>query len=77
MRLLLDTHTLIWFANADNQLSSKAKKAIENYPDSKSFVSVASFWEMAIKMSLGKLKLNFTLLTLKQSYLITELKFFR
>lgn len=58
-KFLLDTHTLIWFSNADKQLSSKAKKAIENYPQSKSYVSIATFWEMAIKVNTGKLKLNF------------------
>ncbi len=57
MNLLLDTHALIWFAEADNRLSSKAKDAIELQSNVR-FVSIASFWEMAIKASLGKLNLS-------------------
>jgi PIN domain nuclease of toxin-antitoxin system len=54
MDLLLDTHTLIWFFNGDEQLSPKAKEAILNQ-DNQKFVSMASIWEFAIKTSLGKL----------------------
>jgi PIN domain nuclease of toxin-antitoxin system len=54
MDLLLDAHTLIWFFNGDEQLSSKAKDAILNQ-DNQKFVSMASVWEFAIKASLGKL----------------------
>ena len=56
MNLLLDTHVLIWFLNGDNNLSKKAKSAIENSSNSK-MISIVSIWEMAIKISLGKLKL--------------------
>ena len=52
---ILDTHTLIWFLNGDKQLSKTARAAIENQVNDK-YVSVASFWEMAIKISLGKLE---------------------
>jgi PIN domain nuclease of toxin-antitoxin system len=51
---LLDTHTLIWFLNGDHQLSEKARAEIEDESNDK-FVSVASLWEMAIKISLKKL----------------------
>lgn len=54
MRLLLDTHAFIWFANSDPQLSDRAKGLIEN-ADNDIFLSAASLWEMAIKVSLGKL----------------------
>lgn len=53
MDLLIDTHALIWFLNGDNSLSKKAQAAIEN-PDNLCLVSIASFWEIAIKMSLKK-----------------------
>jgi PIN domain nuclease of toxin-antitoxin system len=57
MNNLLDTHTLIWFINGDNDLSNKAKIEIEvNAPDN--YVSIASVWEIAIKISVGKLKLK-------------------
>jgi len=58
MRLLLDTHTLIWFFAGDSQLSSIARILIED-EDNNRLLSVASVWEMAIKKSQGNL--NFTL----------------
>jgi PIN domain nuclease of toxin-antitoxin system len=60
MKLLLDTHALIWFAENDVQLSSKAKFAIENL-ENESFISIASFWEIAIKQGLNKINLSRTL----------------
>ena len=57
MRLLLDTHTLIWMASLDDKLSEKAKSLILD-TDNELFPSVASIWEMSIKASLGKLILQ-------------------
>ena len=57
MNLLLDTHALIWFLEGDSQLSQTAKSEISN-PDNTSFISQATLWEMAIKLSLGKLEMN-------------------
>ena len=54
MDILLDTHAFIWFFNGDKQLSLKAKKIIED-SKSKKFVSIASIWEVAIKIGLNKL----------------------
>ena len=54
---LLDTHALIWFLEGDAQLSSTAKTIILD-TDNRLLVSVASLWEMAIKMSIGKLTLT-------------------
>ena len=54
MKLLLDTHALIWWLADDPTLFESAKKAISN-PDNLIFVSAASAWEIAIKKSLGKL----------------------
>lgn len=54
MKLLLDTHTLIWWLKNDPTLFQGAKKAISN-PDNLVFISAASAWEIAIKKSLGKL----------------------
>lgn len=51
---LLDTHAFIWFINGDDALSRKALEAIENHPES-NYVSIASLWEIAVKISLGKL----------------------
>lgn len=58
MRYLLDTHTIIWFSNADKELSKRAKSTIENYQENICYVSIASLWEIAIKVNIGKLKLK-------------------
>jgi PIN domain nuclease of toxin-antitoxin system len=55
VRLLLDTHALLWWANLDPGLSRKAKMAIAN-EGSEVFVSAASAWEIATKVRLGKLE---------------------
>ncbi len=57
MNLLLDTHTLIWFLEGDNHLSFTAKSYIEEASHT-NFVSMATFWEMAIKISFNKLELR-------------------
>ncbi len=57
MKLLLDTHTYLWFINGDSNLSSIARQLIES-PENERLLSIASLWEMAIKISIGKLKLN-------------------
>ena len=57
MNNLIDTHAFIWFINGDSDLSDNAKKAIE-HPDASNFISIASLWEIAIKISLGKLELK-------------------
>ena len=53
MRVLLDTHTFLWFVLGDSKLSATARKEIEN-PSNGKFVSPASYWETAIKISIGK-----------------------
>jgi PIN domain nuclease of toxin-antitoxin system len=57
MNLLLDTHTFLWFIWDDPQLSGAAKAAITD-PDNRKLISTASYWEIAIKISLGKLDLG-------------------
>lgn len=54
---LLDTHALIWFLEGDTQLSETAKSIILDTNNQMS-ISLASLWEMAIKMSIGKLTLT-------------------
>lgn len=56
-RLLLDTHAFIWWASEPEKLSKKALALCEN-PNNTIILSVASVWEMQIKMQLGKLKLE-------------------
>lgn len=57
MNLLLDTQTMLWFVAGDDRLSAKAKNAIESR-DTNSYISIASWWEIAIKCSLGKLTID-------------------
>ena len=54
--ILIDTHTLIWFMFDDSQLSEVALSKIKS--EDKVYASVASLWEIAIKQSLGKLKIT-------------------
>ena len=53
MRLLLDTHTLIWYYLTNPSLSSTARTAIED-PANTILVSAASYWEVAIKLALQR-----------------------
>ena len=57
MRLLLDTHTLIWFYLDDPQLSAAGRPSIEDAANTK-LVSPANYWELAIKIGLGKYTLT-------------------
>lgn len=57
MRVLLDTHAFLWFIMGDARLSERARVVIESTSNER-LLSVASAWEMAIKSSLGKLKLT-------------------
>jgi PIN domain nuclease of toxin-antitoxin system len=57
MNYLLDTHALIWFLNGDKQISTKARKAIES-DKANNFISIASIWEIGIKISLNRLSMN-------------------
>ena len=56
MRLLFDTHTFLWFLLDDPQLSLTAKDFIID-PANDIEVSPATYWEIAIKISLGKYEL--------------------
>jgi PIN domain nuclease of toxin-antitoxin system len=56
MRLLVDTHALLWFVTADPQLSIAAHTALAD-PQNQRVVSIVSLWEIAIKHSLGRLPL--------------------
>ena len=55
MKVLIDTHILLWFINNDPKLSLKTKVLLQS--DIDIAVSIASLWEIAIKLSIGKLTL--------------------
>jgi PIN domain nuclease of toxin-antitoxin system len=55
MRLLLDSHVFLWWLQDSARLGRRARRAITS-PVSTVFVSAVSIWEIAIKLSIGKLK---------------------
>ncbi|NDV63317.1 type II toxin-antitoxin system VapC family toxin [Puniceicoccales bacterium CK1056] len=57
MKILLDTHTLIWALIDPQKLSKKAREALENSANTVC-VSAISFWEISLKQGLGKLKIT-------------------
>ena len=60
MRYLLDTHAVVWHFNDSTKLSPKVAEIICN-PENSIYISSVSLWEIAIKMNLGKLDLDFML----------------
>lgn len=57
MRVLLDTHSLIWYAQNNPKLSATANLAIED-SNNAIYISIVSLWEITIKNSLGKFTLD-------------------
>lgn len=66
MKLLLDTHTFIWWDSSPQKLSPKALALCQN-PENILLLSIGSIWEMQIKIQLGKLSLNLPLPQLIES----------
>lgn len=60
MRLLLDTHAFLWFIQGNQNLSATARNLIEDQGNQK-LLSIASLWEMSIKVSIGKLDVGMTI----------------
>lgn len=69
MKLLLDTHTFLWFIEGNLNLSDIARNLIEDQRNQR-FLSIGSLWEMSIKVSIGKLELKmaFTELVRREVY---------
>ena len=61
---LLDTHALLWYLRDSEELSEMARRTIDNAEEV--FVSIASFWEIAIKQSQGKLRFNASMKELEE-----------
>lgn len=57
MKLLLDTHAFIWWSSEPEKLSKKVLATIED-DENELILSVASIWEMQIKVQLGKLEIT-------------------
>jgi PIN domain nuclease of toxin-antitoxin system len=71
MRLLLDTHTLIWWLTEDSSLPDSARKLIA-YKDNVVLVSAVSAWEISTKVRLGRLAVAADLASDFASYLAQE-----
>jgi len=57
MKILIDTHALLWLITDDKKLSENSKACFIN-PENELYFSMASFWEICIKVSIGKLTLS-------------------
>jgi len=57
VRLVLDTHILIWWLSDDRKLTRAAREIIAN-PNNEALVSAASVWEVAIKAALGRIEIE-------------------
>ena len=57
MRLLMDTHSFLWFIGGSSKLSSNARQLIDDEKN-EVFLSVGCLWEIAIKVNIGKLTLD-------------------
>ena len=68
MKLLLDTHILLWTAGGSEELSSKAKALIED-PANQLYFSAASLWEISIKNKLGRVDFKVDLPVLRRGLL--------
>lgn len=69
MRYLIDTHALLWMVNDYKNLSPKVKQLLLN-SENTIYLSMASLWELTIKMSLKKLILDDTLENFAQEHII-------
>jgi PIN domain nuclease of toxin-antitoxin system len=69
MKLLLDTHSLIWFFSGHPNLSDVVRQLMEDAGNQK-LISLASVWEMGIKQSKGKLTLSLPL----EDYIVEKIK---
>jgi len=57
VKILLDTHAMYWYIEGDLKMSSTAESLIRNLSN-EVLISPASYWEVAVKVSLGKWQLN-------------------
>lgn len=71
MRILLDTHAIVWWATGDRRLSRRARVAIAD-PGTEAFISIASAWEIQIKATVQKLALRKPVAALYRSLIIDQ-----
>lgn len=71
-RLLLDTHAFIWFVSNDATLPVSTREQIESAEVV--FLSIASLWEIAIKLNIGKLSLKGTFEDIEPQLIAADIK---
>ncbi len=59
MHLILDTHVFLWYLQDDDQLTPPIANILES-TENKLYLSIASLWEIAIKLGIGKLELEYS-----------------
>ena len=57
MKVILDTHNFLWYIWGNTKLPVETRKSIDD-PNNQIFLSIGSLWEIAIKVNIGKLKIN-------------------
>lgn len=72
MRILLDTHTFLWFFSDPFRLSKSATELLE-LDSSDPLISIGSLWEMSIKNSLGKLDLSVSFASIRSVLSLNEI----
>lgn len=73
MSILLDTHAVLWYVESDSRLSDRAKAILDARKDV--FFSIASLWEIAIKLNVDKLQItsSFSQLLIRLEFLNVEI----
>jgi len=74
MRILLDSHTALWWMDDPDKIKKEAREAIAN-PDNQVYLSAASVWELGLKRAKGKLKLPDNFAELLRADGVDELPF--
>jgi PIN domain nuclease of toxin-antitoxin system len=72
MGFILDTHTFIWYFNGDDQLSKMALSVLDD-KSQKKYLSIASLWEIAIKVNVGKLELSYPFYTIEEKLAVNKI----
>jgi len=72
MRCLLDSHAFLWFVHGDKRLGERARQTIADI-ENEILVSIASFWELAIKVSVDRLELDRPFSDLGRQLIVNEL----
>jgi len=73
MNLLLDTHAFLWYFQGSSNLSVTARKVIQS-KENRIYLSIASLWEIAIKLGLGKLEIPSSFNELQQILVQLEIE---